>query len=171
LNAYGTSCAWVESEILQVAALPSSVMAGIWNVCAVLPGMNAEYIGENTIPTVGFAQDPGAVVTVLPSTLVRPPSSPPLELPAFASPPLPLPPPPSFPVPGPPPSTPLLPPADVEPSGLAEGEGELLLQAAKVAPSADAPAIRPKASKGRFEENCTGDSPWSGKGSARHGSP
>jgi hypothetical protein len=37
---------------------PSAVTAGMAKVCAVLPGINAEYIGENTMSTVGFAQEP-----------------------------------------------------------------------------------------------------------------
>src|SRR5271168_3459866 len=84
--------ACVGSERLHVAALPSPVTAGIWNVCAVLMGMYAEYIGEKTIGMVGLLHEPGVVLTPPPlSPLPVPPPSPvpvpwfPLELPPHAS--------------------------------------------------------------------------------------
>ena len=69
VNDCGASVACVGSDKLQVAVLPSSVTAGIWNTCAVLPGMYAEYMGAKTTLSVGFAQAPAA------------PSPPPLPLP------------------------------------------------------------------------------------------
>ena len=145
LNASGRSCACIGSETLHVAVLPSSVIAGIRNCCTLSAGMNAEYIGEKTIPTVGFGQDP-ASPTVFPSMLVIPPS--PLPPSSPLPPPLSgaaellasLPPPASLPV--------------VD-AGVVGGE-LLLLQAANPAPSANTPAVRPYATMCRFEENCTG---------------
>ena len=70
------------------AGLPSAVTAGTENAC-VLPEMNAEYIGENTMETVGLSQELGCVLTppasigmgvtdisagVVPSVVVPPPS-------------------------------------------------------------------------------------------------
>src|ERR1700722_17585582 len=77
------SCRWpcVGSGRLHVAALPSAVTAGIENVCAVLPGMNAEYIGEKTMGTVGVVHVPGCVLTAPASTGGVSPPSTPLDVP------------------------------------------------------------------------------------------
>ena len=66
----GASCTDVGSDEDQVAVLPSSVTAGIWKVCAVLPGMNAEYIGEKLIGIVDVGHEP-ALLLLTPA----PPSS------------------------------------------------------------------------------------------------
>src|ERR1700683_2126545 len=46
------------SERLHVAGHPSLVTAGMENVRSVSPGMNDEYIGENTIGIVGLVHVP-----------------------------------------------------------------------------------------------------------------
>src|SRR5580698_9967675 len=56
-------CPCVGSDRLHVAAFPSAVTAGTANVCPVLPGMNAEYMGEKMMGIVGFAHDPGCVLS------------------------------------------------------------------------------------------------------------
>jgi len=65
------SCTDVGSDDDQLAEFPSLVTAGIWNVCAVLPGMNAEYIGEKLMGMDEVAHEPGLVLL----TDVVPPSS------------------------------------------------------------------------------------------------
>ena len=61
-------CPCVGSDRLHVAEFPSAVTAGIEKVCPVLPGMNAEYMGEKMIGTVGVEHEPGCVLTAPAST-------------------------------------------------------------------------------------------------------
>ena len=61
-NASSWRLPWVGSDRLHVAVLPSPVIAGMENVTMVSPGMNAEYIGEKMMGTVGFAQVPALVL-------------------------------------------------------------------------------------------------------------
>src|ERR1700722_870145 len=61
MNDWGCRFPCDGSERLHVAMLPSPVMTGIWKVCAVLPGMYAENIGEKTMGTVGLLHPPPCV--------------------------------------------------------------------------------------------------------------
>jgi hypothetical protein len=69
------SCACEGSDRLQDAVFPSAVTAGTENTCAVLPGMYAEYMGENTMLTVGLVQAPASPLTLPPSDPVETPLS------------------------------------------------------------------------------------------------
>ena len=132
------SCKWpcVGSDRLHVAGVPSAVTAGTENVCPAALGMNAEYMGEKMIGTVGFEHDPASVLTAPASTapsMTGPSSPPPPELP-----------PPSDTVP----STPAPPPSCEEPDGLSE-ELEPEHAAKPAAPAARTTAESPSCARGK----------------------